>query len=287
MQKAFRQKRSFLQHNFQRLQLGLGTYSFPWAIGIKGSMPRLPMQATDLLHYAKGRGINSVQFGDNLPLHQLSEVERNELSNLAAALQIKIEVGTRRLTQGQMGHYIPLAQLFGSAFIRVVIDDMDYHPDEVTVMKEIESLLPQLRESNVILAIENHDRFPARTLERIIRNTDEKYIGICLDTANSLGAGEGVKEVLQKLAPYTVNLHLKDINIKRLPHQMGFTVEGCVAGKGVIDIPSIISELKGYHRCRTATLEVWSQPEKTVEESIAKEKQWVEESINYLKPLLS
>jgi 3-oxoisoapionate decarboxylase len=272
---------------FQRLQLGLSTYSFPWAIGVQGSMPRWPMQATDLLQYAKQKGIGCIQFGDNLPLHQLSESEQKDLKELACALRVNIEVGTRRLTKEQILLYLPIAQLFRSAFIRVVIDDSDYHPGEAAVIKEIESLLPQLQQHNVILAIENHDRFPAKSLERIIRNTDEKLVGICLDTANSLGAGEGVGEVLQTLAPYTVNLHIKDIVIKRLPHKMGFTVEGCAAGKGMLDIPAIVGELKRYDRCRTATLEVWSQPEGTVDESIAKEKRWVEESIYYLKPLLS
>ncbi len=68
---------------------------------------------------------------------------------------------------------------------------------------------------------------------------------------------------------------------------MGFTVEGCAAGKGMLNIPAIITKLKSYNRCKTVTLEVWSQPEATIEETVDREKQWVETSIEYLKNILS
>lgn len=244
------------------------------------------MQPADLLQYARQQGVRNVQFGDNLPLHQLAGGEKAELKAVSQALRVCIDVGTRRLTKEQVLLYFPIALCFHSSFIRVVIDDAGYRPDEKTVTEEIERLLPHLQKNNVMLAIENHDRFPAKTLERIIRNTDQNLVGICLDTANSLGAGEGIGEVVSVLAPYTVNLHVKDIGIKRLPHKMGFTVEGCAAGDGMLHIPQIIDEVKKYNRCRTATLEVWSSPESTLEKTIAKEKQWVEKSIAYLKTIL-
>jgi sugar phosphate isomerase/epimerase len=268
------------------LQLGLSSYSFPWAIGVPGFLPAKPMGAAALLQYAAQNGIHSVQFGDNLPLHLLPATERIALKEMAVALGMNIEVGTRRLTEENILLYLSIAQQFNSPFLRVVIDDADFHPDEKAVVGEIKKLLPQLRQANVILAIENHDRFPARTLERIIRSTDEGLVGICLDTANSLGAGEGVHEVLDVLAPYTVNLHIKDIISKRLPHKMGFMIEGCAAGQGLLNLPEILAVLKPHNRCRTATLEVWSGPEKTVQETMEKERQWVENSINYLKTLL-
>ncbi|MGI8635539.1 MAG: hypothetical protein ACR2KZ_09075, partial [Segetibacter sp.] len=59
------------------------------------------------------------------------------------------------------------------------------------------------------------------------------------------------------------------------------------AGKGILSIPAIITKLKAYKKCKTVTLEVWSQPEATIEETIDREKQWVETSIEYLKNILS
>jgi L-ribulose-5-phosphate 3-epimerase UlaE len=67
---------------------------------------------------------------------------------------------------------------------------------------------------------------------------------------------------------------------------MGFVVEGCAAGQGMLDIPGIINAVKKYNRCRTVTLEVWSQPESNIEQTVEKEKQWVKQSIDYLKTIL-
>ena len=244
------------------------------------------MQATELLQYAAQKNIGCVQFGDNLPLHLLSDGELEQLRETSIALGIKIEVGTRRLTEENIWLYLSIAKRLSSSFLRVVIDDAGYHPDEKAVVAELENLLPHSQKANIILAIENHDRFSSKTLERIIKNTSESLVAICLDTANSLGAGEGFNEVLNVLAPYTINLHIKDITIKRLSHKMGFFVAGCAAGQGLLNIPEIIGVLKQYQRCQTATLEVWSQPEETIEKTVEKEKQWVEYSIDYLKNLL-
>lgn len=268
------------------MQLGLSTYSFPWAIGATDPKSSDPLTAIDLLRYAAAKNIYCVQFGDNMPLDTLSEKDFNYLQQTAQAFKIDIEVGTRRLTVENILLYLSIAQKLKSVFLRVVIDDADFHPDEQQVIDVIKRLLPRLKQAGIILAIENHDRFPSVSLQRIIEQTDPSFVGICLDTANSLGANEGIREVLQALASYTVNLHIKDITIKRLSHKMGFMVEGCPAGQGILDIPAIIAQLKAYNKCRSATLEVWSQPEQTIEETIAREKQWVEISIDYLKNIL-
>ena len=154
------------------------------------------------------------------------------------------------------------------------------------VIDIINQVLPDLRRASLCLAIENHDRFPALVLKHIIESTDNDRIAICLDTANSLGAGEGLGEVVSILGPYTVNLHIKDVRINRLDHKMGFRISGCTAGTGILNIPSLVKELKKYGRCDSAILELWSDPESTIEETIRKEKESVERSIEYLKTII-
>jgi sugar phosphate isomerase/epimerase len=269
------------------MQLGISTYSFPWSFGIKGFLPAQQFTASHLLQYAGDKKIGFVQFGDNYPLHNLDDQHLIELKNEARQRNIKLQPGTRKLTFENVSTYISIAEVLEADFIRVVIDDEDYHPSEAEVIGTINKLLPVLRKSNVILALENHDRFPATTLKRIIDSTDDQFIGICLDTVNSFGAGESVNEVVSTLAPYTVNIHVKDFEINRKSHTMGFHINGCVAGTGMLNIPSLIKEIAKNNRCSTATLEVWSDPEQTIEESIRKEKNWVEKSIDYLKTILS
>ena len=63
------------------------------------------------------------------------------------------------------------------------------------------------------------------------RRSQLPYVGICLDTVNSFGSLEGPEVVIETLAPYTVNLHIKDFDIRRTDHNMGFTIFGTPAGR--------------------------------------------------------
>lgn len=269
------------------MRLGISTFAFPWAIGVPGYTVQHPMTALKLLHKASEYGIQVVQFGDNLPLHLLSEAERGDIIKTAQTKGISLEVGTRKLTYENINLYLPIAKQMQSPFLRVVIDDADFHPDEVQIIQIIQQLLPELRRFNILLAIENHDRFQATSLKNIIQATDPDWVGICLDTANSLGAGEGIREVVAVLTPYTVNLHIKDITIRRMSHKMGFEVAGCAAGKGVLDIPWLIRTFEEDQRCHTATLEMWLYPQSDIKDTLAKEAAWVQESIDYLKQFIT
>ena len=268
------------------MHLGISSYTFPWAIGIPGHIPAYPLDEYGLLNKAIEYHVNHLQFGDNLPLHLLNDQELTDLIRRAREASIQLEVGMRGLIQENVIRYIEIAKKVQSRFLRIVIDDHDFEPDEEQVIEKIKNLIPELKKANILLAIENHDRFSARSLERIIQKTDDKYVGICLDTANSLGAGEGIKEIVEILSPYTINLHIKDFRIQRLSHKMGFIVDGCISGKGMLQIPWLIEKLEKFNRCQTATLEVWSNAESNTEQTILKERQRADQSIEYLKQFI-
>ena len=266
--------------------LGISSFTFPWAIGVEGYLHENRMTVTELLQKAIEFEVGALQIGDNMPVHLLKEWETEKLIIKAAINNIGLQLGMRGLKHEKLKEYIYLASKLNSQFVRVVIDEDGFHPTESEVIEVIKSILPLLKEKKILLAIENHDRFPALSLEKIIKNTSEQWVGICLDTANSIGAGEGINEVLNVLGKYTVNLHIKDFQIKRLNHKMGFIVEGCAAGDGMLDIPSLISEIKKYKKCKSATLELWSGHDDCMETTIAKENEWAKQSINYLKTIL-
>jgi len=112
-------------------------------------------------------------------------------------------------------------------------------------------------------------------------------IGVCLDTANSFGAGEGIDTVLAALAPLAVNLHIKDFHIERVPWLMGFWVTGRPAGRGFLDVPALLAQLAPFGRCHTAILELWTPPEAQLADTIAKEAAWAAESLDFLRPLFT
>jgi len=265
--------------------LGLSSYTYGWAIGAPGHEPVRPMNEQDLLDRVRQHGVKLLQVCDNLPLLSLPPERLARFADRAASDGVLIEVGSRRLTVDHVAEMAALARRVRAKLIRFVIDGADFHPPPARIVKTLNEVTPML--DGLTLGIENHDRFPARTLRTIIEDTGSDRIGICLDTANSLGAGEGLATVVDELAPLTVNLHLKDFHISRLPHLMGFTVEGRPAGAGMLDVRRLLEQLAPFKRCETAVLELWTPPESDIQRTVAKEEAWAAQSLEYLKPLFT
>lgn len=265
------------------MQLGISTYTYGWCVGIPGSMPAQPMTASDLLAKARAFGLRLVQYGDNLPLHSLFHQDLDTLRREAERDKVKLEIGARGLTPAHLQLYIGLAEKLNASLLRFVIDLPGYEPEVPEVVAVVKEHLPMLREKNITLGLENHDRLLAKEFAQIMAKVGSDQVGICLDSVNSMGAGEGLEHIVDTLAPYTVNLHIKDFGIQRLPHLMGFLIDGRPAGKGMLNIPWLLEKVAPYGRCQTAVLEQWVPPEADLDRTIAKEMSWAEESVQYLK----
>jgi sugar phosphate isomerase/epimerase len=214
-------------------------------------------------------------------MHVLDEVE-----SLAASHGIAIEVGTRGIGPDHLRVNLELAKRFRSPILRTVVDTASHHPDEDEVVGVLREVMPEFERANIVLAIENHDRFETRVLARIMERIASDQIGICLDTVNSFGALEGPEVVVDRLGPWVVNLHVKDFAVRRVDHMMGFIVEGRPAGQGQLRIPWLFDCIRARGRDPNAILELWTPPEKTVTETISKEADWAIASVKYLQSLL-
>lgn len=267
------------------MQLGISSYTYGWAVGVPGNRPVNPLDEQMLLEKARSFGLRVVQIGDNLPLHEMSADRLKALYQSLDNERVALEIGARGLTEAHLQRYIGLSCSLNSRLLRFVIDAPHYTPSVDEVVRLLQNVQPALERVNLTLGLENHDRLLAREFAEIIERVGSPNVGICLDSVNSMGAGEGLAEVVNTLAPYTVNLHLKDFGIRRLPHLMGFQIDGRPAGQGMLNIPWLLEQVSRHGRCQTAILEQWVVPEPTLEATIAKEAAWAAESINYLQTM--
>ena len=268
------------------MQPGISSFAFGWAVGTPSQPSPRPFSIDALLDFAVAHRVHVIQFGDNLPLHKLNDAELAALAARAHLHGVAIETGARGLTPEHLARYIDISRRLDARLLRFVIDAKGCEPEVDEVLRIIRAALPALRASRVTLGIENHDRFPCATLRRMIDTIGSEHVGICFDTANSLGAGVGIAEALAHLSPVCVNLHLKDFGIERLPYLMGFTVSGRSLGTGMLPIDAVLSAVAKPGRCSTVIIETWPPPEPEIAATLAKEVRWAEESLAVLRAAL-
>ncbi len=269
------------------MKLGLGSYGVAWAIGVAGyPAPPSPLDAFGLVTLAHELGLRLVQIADNLPLHTLPTEQRAALRRHAEALGVAVEVGTRGILHDHLLAYLEIAREFNSPILRVVVDSAGHHPPPDEVVARVRAFLPMLEAAEVTLAIENHDRFHAGTLAEVVQAVGSPYVGICLDTVNSFGALEGPAVVVEALAPYVVNLHVKEFIVRRVPHNMGFIVTGAPAGQGMLNVPWLLERLQAHGRQCNAIIETWLDPLPEAAATVAQERSYVEQSVAYLREFI-
>jgi sugar phosphate isomerase/epimerase len=231
--------------------------------------------------------VRVVQIADNLPLHRLEDWELSLLHERAASVGIELEAGTCGIAADNLRRYLAIAQRLKARILRTVIDAGADRPSPHEVVARLAPLVPEFERAEVTLAIENHDRFKAATLREIVERLGSPNIGVCLDTANSLGCMEGPEHVVERLGPHVVNLHVKDVHVFRPPHHKGFVVEGRPAGAGQLDVPWLLARLKRFGVDPNAIVELWPPPESDIARAVEKEELWARQSLDYLRPLIA
>jgi 3-oxoisoapionate decarboxylase len=264
------------------MKLGIGSYTYTWAVGVPGQMPARPMTAMDLCRKAEELGVSVVQLCENVPLTPEDSDRLMDWTRERPGFQL--EFGMRGLNETVMASRGMMAARHGSRFVRLVIDDGTHEPspqEAIAWLREASNQLPP----GVQIAVENHDRFNALTLLKIVQSVPGA--GITLDTVNSFGALEGPQHVVETLARYVLSLHVKDFTVRRVPSQMGFAVEGCPAGDGRLDIPWLLDRIRKEGRDPNAIIELWTPAAATLDETIAREAEWAKRSVDYMRPLLA
>lgn len=96
----------------------------------------------------------------------------------------------------------------------------------------------------VRLAVENHKDFRADELLDLLRGIGSEWVGITVDTGNSLALLETPPETVEALAPLAFSVHLKDMAVDE--HPTGFLLSEVPFGKGFLDLPRLVALLRKH-----------------------------------------
>lgn len=262
--------------------LSLSSYTLTLSVGIPGyEAPAKRLSALDLIKLTHQLGYKLVQLSDNVHLHNMSQEDLHMLQETAELLDVTIEVGMRGSSPELLLNYLDIARTLKADLVRTLITTAEIAEAE----GQLQCVLPSYEASGVTIAVENHGMHSTRQLMQLFENLNSRYMGCCLDTVNSFGALESPDYVIDQLLPYAVNLHVKDFEIKRVDHQMGYMVLGTAAGYGQLDIPKLAEKLRGQKKNINAILELWTPFTESVDKTVELELKWMQQSLDFLKKI--
>jgi sugar phosphate isomerase/epimerase len=272
------------------MKLGIASWSVPWSIGVQGyPRPERPLDSMGLLEKAVEANVSVIQIADNLPLHNLQDAELDQLREAACAQALTLEAGTRGVDPEHLARYVEIANRIGARVLRTVVSGSLCSPQEMAAVEgSIRRVLPALERQGVTLAFENNEAFSATEFAGLIDRIASPNVGICLDTANSLGRPETLRTVVETLAEHAVVLHAKDYDIRRIDTRMGFSVAGKAVGEGRVDFEWVLAELQRRGRTGISVIvEHWPPFAGTIEETIRQEEEWLARSVQFLRAKVS
>ena len=266
------------------MRLGIASWTLPWSIGVPGyPQPEHPLTAVDLVELAAEIGATVVQVADNMPLHLMPSSELRNLRETAENRAIELQTGTRGADPQHLLRYLEISTALGARILRTVGHTTETKPSIEQLAESMARVLPKFEAAGVAIALENYEGHSAAEFAWLIREMHSPSLGICLDTANSLGALETTEQVVEELAPHTIVLHAKDFDIVRIDTRMGFNVVGCPAGRGRVDFDLVLDRLARYGKHPAVILEHWPPFVESIGRTIELEREWLAASINFLR----
>jgi len=271
------------------MKLGLITWSYRFAMGRKPGDWFTPATMTleGFVNRASELGL------DGIMAERECIADACALRRQAEAKGLYIELGSWGVDALEQD--IRLAESLGGKVLRTALGGLRITTWDAEAIKkelkekteQIRKALPSLKKHKVKLALENHQDATSEEMIALLKELDSEWVGICVDTGNSLVIMENPYETVEKLAPYAFAVHFKDfkiMNTSAIPS--GAKIEGVALGKGgIFDLRRMFRTIHAHAPDVNFTIECQLAPKETVAETLKYEDGSVVDSVRYLKEL--
>jgi sugar phosphate isomerase/epimerase len=178
----------------------------------------------------------------------------------------------------------------GANVMRITGGGQKDQPKEPQIARLIDSckkLADAASSYGIKLGLENHVDYTSDEILRVIEKVDSQYFGSNFDSGNCLRVYEDPVRAAEKLGPYAVSTHMKDIGIA--PRELGLAPKDwnfwmtTALGEGLVDLPKVLTKLRdaGYKGNVTIEIDVLKGVKlKDNEEDMA-----VQRSVEYLRKI--
>ena len=262
------------------MSIGLSTYAYFWRLSDRVSSP---MDLVTAIRHAAGCGVSLFQICDYAPLETMTEAELAEVRAAAVEHRIMLELGTKGIRTTHLRRFLHLAAALDAKLLRTMFNAPDHRPEVAEATELLRVILPELVDAGVTLALETYEQVPTADLLHVVRAIDHPSIGVCSDPANTVAALEQPNSVVDAVAPYVVNMHIKDFAFSRRDGWVGFTLSGAPLGEGLLDYEHMVRAIRPHERDINQIVEHWLPWQGSEEETLRLEDQWTQQSLEFLR----
>ncbi|GAB2510213.1 sugar phosphate isomerase/epimerase family protein [Paramicrobacterium agarici] len=264
------------------MALGLSTYAFFWQWSERATEP---LSLERMLQKTRDLDVDVFQVCDYPLIEQRSDDELRELSRVAGGLGIRLELGTRGVRPAHLRRYLHIAERLGVTLVRTMIATADDHLDESEAEGLLCEVLPEYERAGVTIALETYEQVPTSTLVGIVERIGSPRLGICSDPANCVAALESPAELIARVAPHVVNMHIKDFAFTRHAGWVGFSLTGAPLGEGLLDYAGMIAAIEPEERAINQIIEHWLPWQGDAETTFRLEDEWTAHNVRYVRSM--
>jgi len=232
--------------------IGMHSYGFQWRAAKQNRESAKFHDALTFLQYAHQLGAAGVQvsIGDNDRAYAQRIKAEAEKHGLYFEAQFQLPKDDTDLDRFERD--VRLARDAGATVFRTaclsgrryetfksVEEFRDFSAQSINSIRLAE---PVLKRHRLRMAVENHKDWLVPELLKIVRKFSSEWIGICVDTGNSIALMEDAMKVIEEYAPFAFSVHLKDMAFAESPD--GFLLSEVPLGRGYLSIPRIVETLR-------------------------------------------
>lgn len=164
-----------------------------------------------------------------------------------------------------------------------------FHPQVLNqledIAKKVEFATPMAEKAGVKLCLENHTEAFSEEVLWLHNRVNHPFVGVCVDTNNSLMVGENPLTAIRNLAPVSFTNHFSDHRIEF--EQYGCRITGVACGTGDVPMKEAYQLIKANPNMKRLNLEIEFDPAGRSQETARKaEYQAVVDSIRFARDVL-
>ncbi len=207
---------------------------------------------TEYLQYAYDRGAGGVQFS----ITSFDPEYLKSIRALSEKLGMYVEVSTslpkEDAATADFEKVVKAAKDAGARCMRSVClsgrryETFNSLADWQTFVRDSHARLaravPVLDRNKMHLGLENHKDWTVDQMVPLLKSYNSEYLGACIDWGNNMALLDDPLEVAERLAPFAINSHIKDMAVEE--YADGFNLAEVPLGQGMLPLQKMLDTIR-------------------------------------------